>query len=120
MAMQMGDGRFRCVVTQKRTPFMIGMFDTGEAAVRSGWRCKDDVPLCRRAPPYSCRHPVWPVPALVNTLVDTPSVHPASNRGLHVLPHAAEECARAYDRESLRLNGRGAITNFPLSGGPNY
>lgn len=28
----------------------------------------------------------------------------------------AEEAARAYDRESLRLNGRGAITNFPLSG----
>ncbi|GAB4816114.1 hypothetical protein N2152v2_003160 [Parachlorella kessleri] len=27
----------------------------------------------------------------------------------------AEEAARAYDRESLRLNGRGAITNFPLS-----
>jgi hypothetical protein len=28
----------------------------------------------------------------------------------------AEAAARAYDRESLRLNGRGAITNFPLSG----
>lgn len=29
----------------------------------------------------------------------------------------AEEAARAYDRENLRLNGRGAITNFPLAGG---
>jgi hypothetical protein len=28
----------------------------------------------------------------------------------------AEEAARAYDRESLRINGRGAITNFPLAG----
>eukprot|EP00887_Chlorella_sp_A99_P000894 scaffold5.g894.t1 len=27
---------------------------------------------------------------------------------------SAEEAARAYDRENLRLNGRGAITNFPL------
>lgn len=30
----------------------------------------------------------------------------------------AEEAARAYDRENLKLNGRGAITNFPLTGGP--
>lgn len=28
--MQTGDGRFRCIVTQKRTPFIIGTFDTGE------------------------------------------------------------------------------------------
>jgi hypothetical protein len=30
----------------------------------------------------------------------------------------AEEAARAYDLESLRVIGRGAITNFPLSGRP--
>jgi hypothetical protein len=29
---------------------------------------------------------------------------------------AAEEAARAFDRETLRHTGRGAITNFPLSG----
>ena len=29
--MQTGDGRFRCIVTQKRTPFVIGTFDTGGA-----------------------------------------------------------------------------------------
>ncbi len=31
ICMQTGDGRFRCIVTQKRTPFVIGTFDTGGA-----------------------------------------------------------------------------------------